>query len=141
MSPLVMLLSAWGVLTAILIILLIYRSTLTMQEDDQLFLDEAESHMEQEQAEILSKVNKITPFIRTLGAVSGAMILVIAGMAVYQGLNNTAPLITTRPESSSSKKRSSGQSVRKSECLSDTGRHSSFMVQSGSVLRPIQGAS
>ena len=42
MSPLVMLLSAWGVLTAILIILLIYRSTLTMQEDDQLFLDEAE---------------------------------------------------------------------------------------------------
>ena len=47
--------------------------------------------MEQEQAEILSKVNKITPFIKTLGAVSGAMILVIAGMAVYQGLNNTAP--------------------------------------------------
>ena len=40
---------------------LIDRSTLTMQEDDQLFLDEAESHMEQEQAErFLSKVNKIT---------------------------------------------------------------------------------
>src|SRR4030095_8021408 len=91
MSPLVMLLSAWGILTAILIILLIYRSTLTMQEDDQLFLDEAESHMEQEQAEILSKVNKITPFIRTLGAVSGVMMLVIAGIFVYQGLNNTAP--------------------------------------------------
>src|SRR5678815_484351 len=95
MSPLVMLLSAWGVLTAILIILLIYRSTLTMQEDDQLFLDEAESHMEQEQAEILSKVNKITPFIKTLGAVSGVMILVIAGIFVYQGLNNTCLLYTS----------------------------------------------
>ncbi|HEX3319954.1 MAG TPA: hypothetical protein VHR84_04590 [Terriglobales bacterium] len=91
MSPLVMLLIAWGALTAVLIILLIYRSTLTMQEDDQLFLDEAESHMEQEQAEILSKVNKITPFIKALGAVSGVMILLIAGIFVYQGLNNTAP--------------------------------------------------
>ena len=91
MSPLLMLLIAWGALTAVLIILLIYRSTLTMQEDDQLFLDEAESHMEQEQAEILSKVNKITPFIKALGAVSGVMILLIAGMFVYQGLNNTAP--------------------------------------------------
>ena len=91
MSPVVMLLIAWGALTAVLIILLIYRSTLTMQEDDQLFLDEAESHMEQEQAEILSKVNKITPFIKALGAVSGVMILLIAGIFVYQGLNNTAP--------------------------------------------------
>ena len=91
MSPLVMLLIAWGALTAVLIILLIYRSTLTMQEDDQLFLDEAESHMEQEQAEILSKVNKITPFIKALGAVSGVMIQLIAGRFVYQGLNNTAP--------------------------------------------------
>ena len=91
MSPLVMLLMAWGALTAVLIILLIYCSTLTMQEDDQLFLDEAESHMEKEQAEILSKVNKITPFIKALGAVSGVMILLIAGIFVYQGLNNTAP--------------------------------------------------
>ena len=91
MSPLVMLLMAWGALTAVLIILLIYRSTLTMQEDDQLFLDEAESHMEKEQAEILSKVNKITPFIKALGAVSGVIILLIAGIFVYQGLNNTAP--------------------------------------------------
>ena len=91
MSPFVMLLTAWGILTAILIILLIYRSTLTMQEDDQLFLDEAESHMEKEQAELLVKVNRLTPFIKGLSAVSGAMILVIAGIFVYQGLNNTAP--------------------------------------------------
>jgi len=40
---------AWGVVTAVLVILLIYRSTLTMQEDDQLFLGESESHMEKEQ--------------------------------------------------------------------------------------------
>ncbi len=86
MSNLMWSLVAWGVVTGILIILLIYRSTLTMQEDDQLFLGESESHMEKEQIELMQKVNKVTPLVRVLGALSGAMILVIAGVAVYQGL-------------------------------------------------------
>ena len=77
---------AWGVVTTILVILLIYRSTLTMQEDDQLFLGESESHMEKEQIEIMSKVNKITPLVKWMGAASGVLLLVIAGLAVYQGL-------------------------------------------------------
>jgi hypothetical protein len=83
----VWLLISWGVLTGILVILLIYRSTLTMHEDDQLFLDESESHMQAEQIEIMQKVNRISPYVKVLGAVSGLMILVIAGMAIYQGLN------------------------------------------------------
>jgi hypothetical protein len=88
MSPgLEWLLIAWGGLTVILIILLIYRSTLTMQEDDQLFLDESESHMALEQQEVMSKVNKITPVVKVLGAASGVMFLVIAGLFIYQGLN------------------------------------------------------
>ncbi|MBZ5719465.1 MAG: hypothetical protein LAO03_03705 [Acidobacteriia bacterium] len=87
MSPLIALLVVWGVLTGVLVILLIYRSTLTMHEDDQLFLDEAESHMEQEQIELMHKVNKLNPFVRWLGAASGLLILVIAGIAIYQGLN------------------------------------------------------
>ena len=86
MSPMVGLLIAWGVLTAILIVLMIYKSTLTMHEDDSIFLNESESHMEKEQVEILSKVNKITPMIKVLGALSGAMILVIMGLFLYQGL-------------------------------------------------------
>ena len=91
MSPLIGLLIVWGVLTAILIILLIYRGTLTMHEDDQLFLNESDTHMEQEQAEVLSKVNKIGPYVKVLGAVSGVLILVIAGIYLYQGLSNTLP--------------------------------------------------
>ncbi len=86
MSNIMWSLVAWGVVTGILIILLIYRSTLTMQEDDQLFLGESESHMEKEQIELMQKVNKVTPLVRALGALSGVMILVIAGVAVYQGL-------------------------------------------------------
>jgi beta-lactamase regulating signal transducer with metallopeptidase domain len=78
---------AWGVLTSILIILLIYRSTLTMQEDSQLFLTESESHMEKEQIEIMKKVNKIGPVVKWLGAISALMVLSIGGVALYQGLN------------------------------------------------------
>jgi uncharacterized membrane-anchored protein YhcB (DUF1043 family) len=91
MSPLVWMLTLWGVLTGVLVVLLIYRSTLTMQEDDQLFLDDTQSTLEQEQKELIAKVNKLTPFVKILGAASGLMFLVIAGMFIYQGLNNTAP--------------------------------------------------
>jgi hypothetical protein len=56
-----------------------------------LFLDDTKSAMEQEQAELMSKVNKINPFVKVLGAASGIMFLVLAGMFIYQGLNNTAP--------------------------------------------------
>jgi uncharacterized membrane-anchored protein YhcB (DUF1043 family) len=83
--------SVWGVLTGVLVILLIYRSTLTMREDDQLFLDDTKSALEQEQAEIMAKVNKLNPFVKILGAVSGLMFLVLAGMFIYQGLNNVNP--------------------------------------------------
>ena len=88
MSPLNWMLIVWGALTAVLIVLLIYRSTLTMHEDDQLFLDESESHMQQEQMEIMAKVDRINPMVKVLGAASGVMILVIAGLFVYQGLTN-----------------------------------------------------
>ena len=78
---------AWAVLTAVLIILLIYRSTLTMQEDDQLFLDESASQMAAEQRELMAKVNKINPFVKILGATSGVGFLLLAGMMIYNGLN------------------------------------------------------
>jgi hypothetical protein len=88
MSPGLLWLSiTWGALTVLLVILLIYRGTLTMQEDDQLFLDESESHMAQDQLEVMSKVNRITPVVKVLGGVSGLMFLVLAGLFIYQGLN------------------------------------------------------
>jgi cell division protein FtsL len=75
---------AWTVLTVALVILLIYRGTLTMQEDDQLFLGESEAHMAREQNEIISKVNKLGPFVKILGTASAVLVLAIAGLAVYQ---------------------------------------------------------
>ena len=86
MSKLVVLLIIWGVLTTILIVLLIYRSTLTMHEDEQLFLDEYSSHLAEEQRNLVNRVNKLNPLIKAFGGASGALILVIAGIWIYQGL-------------------------------------------------------
>jgi hypothetical protein len=77
----------WGVFTIGLIVLLIYRSTLTMHEDEQLYLDSASSHMQQEQTELLVKVNRLTVPVWVFGAGSGVLLLVLAGMFIYQGLN------------------------------------------------------
>jgi hypothetical protein len=84
MSTLFELIVAWSVLTVALIVLLIYRGTLTMHEDDQLFLGESEAHMAKEQAELLSRVTKLGPFVKVLGTLSGVLVLAIAGLAVYQ---------------------------------------------------------
>jgi hypothetical protein len=80
------LLIAWGAFTLVLIILLIYRATLNMQEDDQLFLNESESHMQKDQEELLGKMHKLQPFVRGFGAISGVLALVIVVMAVYDAL-------------------------------------------------------
>jgi len=82
-----MLLIVWGVLTVVLILLLIYRSTLSMHEDDQLFLDESSKNLREEQEQVLARMNKVTPWVRILGAASAVLILVIAGMAVWQRMN------------------------------------------------------
>jgi hypothetical protein len=82
-----MLLVAWGVVTTILILVLIYKSTLTMHEDDSIMLNDPGSQMQKDQVEVLAKMRKLTPIVRVLGALSGLMILVIAGLFIYQGLN------------------------------------------------------
>jgi D-alanyl-lipoteichoic acid acyltransferase DltB (MBOAT superfamily) len=80
------LLSLWGGLTLVLVVLLIYRGTLTMHEDDQLFLDNAEDHMQKEQEELLKKMNRITPWVRVLGTCSALLIFVIAGISLYTNM-------------------------------------------------------
>lgn len=77
----------FGIFAVGLIILLIYRSTLTMHEDDQLFLDDANSHMQEEQTELLTKVNRLTIPLRVFAAGSGVFLLVLIGMWISQKLN------------------------------------------------------
>jgi len=87
-SPLMMLFIAWGAITVVLVVLLIYRSTLTMHEDDQLFLDDSSMHMQEEQMALQRRMGKIRPLLRVLGVASGLLIVVIAGLWIWQGLQN-----------------------------------------------------
>jgi Tfp pilus assembly protein PilN len=87
MSLLTGLLVIWGVVTAVLIVLLIYRSTISMHEDDQLFLDDSGSHMQAEQQAILTRLNRLRMPLRITGAASGALLLVIFGLWIWRGLN------------------------------------------------------
>jgi len=86
MSTLMVPLVLEGILLVALVVLLIYRSTLAMHEDDQLFLDDSNSGMAQEQMELMTKLNKVTPMVKWLGAASGVLGLVIVGVLVYQQL-------------------------------------------------------
>ena len=71
MSPMYMLVAAWGALTAVLIVVLIYKSTLTMHEDDSIMLNDPGSQMQKDQAEVLEKMRKLTPIVRVLGRALG----------------------------------------------------------------------
>src|SRR5690349_19944793 len=70
LSPMIMLLMLWGGIALVLVVLLIYRSTLTMHEDDQLFLSEGETQLAQEQLALPKRMHKLQPIVRACGALS-----------------------------------------------------------------------
>jgi len=87
MTPIEIVGGIFGLFAVGLIVLLIYKSTLTMHEDDQLFLDEANSHMQEEQTELLTKVNRLTIPMRVFSIGSGVFLLAFLAMLIYQKLN------------------------------------------------------
>ena len=87
-GPILYVLIAWGAVTTIFLLLLIWRSVLASHEDDQIFLDAAEEHMAREQRELVAKINKFSRPLMTSGVVSGVLLLVLAGLWLYNGLKN-----------------------------------------------------
>jgi hypothetical protein len=77
---------AWGIVMVLFTALLFYRSMLTRPEDDQLLVDEtAISTPAREQQALITKLNRMRLLINAMGVVSGVMLLVIVGWAVYLG--------------------------------------------------------
>ncbi|MFY9528282.1 MAG: hypothetical protein WBC04_13535 [Candidatus Acidiferrales bacterium] len=85
---LVLLVVAWGVVTAALISLLIYRGILGSHEDDQIFLDAAEHSMAQEQRVLVARIGRLSRPITGLIVVSGVLLVIITGLWVWEGLKN-----------------------------------------------------
>jgi len=83
MQTMPILLMIWGGIAVVLLILLAYRGTLTRYEEDQLFLDDANKHHELEQTAILTKLERIRPFVRlTIGA-EALMTVCIVGIFIW----------------------------------------------------------
>jgi hypothetical protein len=87
-GPILYLLIVWGIITATFLGLLLWRSILTTHEDDQLCIDSAGEHIAQEQRELFAKITKLSKPIVTSGIAAGVLLLLIAGMWLYEGLKS-----------------------------------------------------
>jgi hypothetical protein len=87
-GPILFLIVVWGVVTAVFLGLLLWRSILTTHEDDQLCIDSGAEHLAQEQRELFAKIGRLSKPITTSGIAAGALLLLIAGMWLYEGLKS-----------------------------------------------------
>jgi hypothetical protein len=87
-GPALYLTVVWGVVTAIFLVLVAWRSVLSSHEDDQIFIDAAQEHMAREQRELVAKIESLSKPLMASGITSGVLLLLIAGIFVYHGLKN-----------------------------------------------------
>ena len=73
----------WGVVVLALLALLAYRGQITRYEEDQLFLNDNHSHEQEEQDEIVRKVNRLQPIVRAVSGVAGLITVSIVGMFFF----------------------------------------------------------
>lgn len=87
-STILDILMVWGVVTAALIALVVYRGTIEIREDDQIFLGSSGDIRAQEQQEIISKVEKLAMPIKLLTISSVILLLIAGGAKLYQGFQS-----------------------------------------------------
>jgi hypothetical protein len=87
-GPLAYLLLAWGVVTSVLVVLVVYRVTLSSREEDQIFISKSEDHIAAEQRVIVAKVTQLARPIFLLSVASGILLLATAGVWIYEGLKS-----------------------------------------------------
>lgn len=76
----------WAVFAAVLLMLLLYRGTITRYEDDQLFLDGNSERQHQENDAIIRKLNKLQPVVRALTGVTTILTATIIGIYAWDAI-------------------------------------------------------
>ncbi|HEY5328863.1 MAG TPA: hypothetical protein VIJ79_03180 [Acidobacteriaceae bacterium] len=85
MTILSAMLLAWALSLLIFIALIIYRSQLTRHEVDEVFLnDSVDREREIEHDEIVRRVDRIDPFLKTAGGAAALLTLSVIGAYVAQ---------------------------------------------------------
>ncbi len=79
--------SVWGLTVLVLAAMFLYRSRLTRDEEDQIFLDDSFSHERTAQQAIVAKVNKVQPLIRISEIVAAVATLFVIGYYVMDVVN------------------------------------------------------
>jgi hypothetical protein len=87
-STILDILMVWGVVTVALIALVVYRGTIEIREDDQLFLGSAGDGQAREQREIITRVEKLAMPIKLLTISSVILLLIAGGAKLYQGFQS-----------------------------------------------------
>jgi hypothetical protein len=77
----------WGVLVLLMLGLKIYTDRLSRDEDDQIILDDAFSHLKTEQAAIVAKVNKVQPLRKTSMWLAVAATVFVLGYYAFDVLS------------------------------------------------------
>jgi hypothetical protein len=76
----------WAVFAAILLMLLLYRGTISRYEDDQLFLDDISDRQHRENDAIIRKLNKLQPVVRALTGVTTILTATIIGLYAWDAI-------------------------------------------------------
>ena len=79
--------AVWGVLALVTAALFVYRTSLTKDEEDQIFLDDSFDHERNAQAAIVAKVNRVQPYVRISLWLLGAATIFVIGYYVLDFIN------------------------------------------------------
>jgi len=79
--------SVWGICVLFLAAMYLYRSRLTRDEEDQIFLDDSFSHERTQQATIAAKVAKVEPLVKTSLWLAGAATVLVIAYYVWDVFN------------------------------------------------------
>lgn len=79
--------SVWVLCVLFLAIMQLYRSRLTRDEEDQIFLDDSFSHERAAQAAITAKVQKIQPLVKASLWLAGAATVMVIAFYIWDIFN------------------------------------------------------
>ena len=79
--------SVWGLLVLVMAALLLYRSRLTRDEEDQIFLDDSFSHEKTAQATIMARLEKFQPVVKGSEIVVILATLFVFGYYIFDVIN------------------------------------------------------